>query len=419
MNDKPKVLIAHLGARKHYQEPILLHKWGILDTFYTDFYARDNVINRALRSPLRYGRLPPSLKKMLDRYSCELEGAKVIDFPLFGIQYANSLKSRSIKEIYDIYLKTGKEFNEKIIAKGLGNANVIYGFNSASLELFEYAKQKSIKCILDQTIAVSSLEHKLMSEEELLWQNWSIKPFQVTEFMEKKAERETKEQQLADHIICGSDFVKTSLINEGISGDKITVISLGSIKEKKEISSSNLQNLLKPQDSPRELNILFAGSVGLRKGIPYLLEALKIIKDQIPFTCKIAGNIDIKQDKVNEYQDLCQFLGRVPRAEMKDLYQWADVFVLPSLCEGSAMVTYEALMYELPIITTYNSGSIVRDGIDGFIVPIRDSQAIADSLMKIFHDPTKYYNSIRAQEYLQVNHEAEKKLKYLIINQIN
>lgn len=413
--NKTKVVIAHLGARKHYQEPILFHQWGILETFYTDFYARNNLINQILRSPTIFSILPKSAKKMLDRYSPELSGAKIIDFPFFGIEYATSKKKASFENVHPIFLSAGKIFNQKIITKGLGKANIVYGFNSASLELFQLAKSQGIKCILDQTIAVSSLEYQLMSEEEEKWKNWSMSPFQVTQFMKQKAERARKEQELADHIVCGSDFVKSSLIDEGIPQDKITVVSLGSIKQKPQIFNQNSTNQHNTKKSTKGLSILFAGNVGLRKGIPYLLEALKILKNQIPFICKIAGNITIKQEKVEEYQDLCQFLGRVPRSEMIELYQWADVFVLPSICEGSAMVTYEALMFGLPIITTYNSGSIVRNGVDGFIVPIRNSEAIADSLIKIFDDPTKFSNLEERLNYLQcVNISAQEKLKNLV-----
>jgi len=65
---------------------------------------------------------------------------------------------------------------------------------------------------------------------------------------------------------------------------------------------------------------------------------------------------------------------------MRRHYSWADVFLLPSLCEGSATVCYEALAAGLPVITTPNAGSVVRDGVDGFIVPIRDAEAIAEKL---------------------------------------
>ena len=68
-------------------------------------------------------------------------------------------------------------------------------------------------------------------------------------------------------------------------------------------------------------------------------------------------------------------------------YQWADVFVLPSICEGSATVIYEAIGYGLPVVTTPNAGSVVRDGVEGFVVPIRDVAAIIQSLDRLSSDP--------------------------------
>lgn len=79
----------------------------------------------------------------------------------------------------------------------------------------------------------------------------------------------------------------------------------------------------------------------------------------------------------------CELVGAVPRQEIAKQYAWADVFVLPSICEGSATVCYEALASGLPVITTPNSGSVVRDGLDGFIVPIRNSEAIREKLARL------------------------------------
>ena len=64
-----------------------------------------------------------------------------------------------------------------------------------------------------------------------------------------------------------------------------------------------------------------------------------------------------------------------------------DVFLLPSVSEGSAGVCYEALAAGLPVITTPNAGSVVRDGIDGFIVPIRSPEAIIEKLDRLASDP--------------------------------
>ncbi|KAF3884589.1 MULTISPECIES: glycosyltransferase family 4 protein [Nostocales] len=408
-----KILVAQLGARKHYQEPLLFHRWGILDRLYTDFYSGHNKLTGKLRNSRIYNHLPNALKKGLDRYEPELQNAKIIHFPKLGYQYLQALKKAPPEQAPQIYIWAGQKFCQQIIQHGLGDANTIYGFNSACLELFEYAKKRGIRCVLDQTLAEWSLVHKLLLEEEQRWPGWSLSPFKVGEADLELLEREQREQDLADRIICGSSFVKNSLIARGVDGEKISVLPLGRLKERSLIQNSYLKSV--QQNDDETLKILFVGSVNLRKGIPYLLKALKQIKGKISFTCKVVGSLEINYQRVTEYSDVCTFLGRVPRAEMKDLYNWADVFVLPSICEGSAMVTYEALLAGIPTITTDNSGSIVRDGIDGAIVPIREIDAIANQLLHMHTTKKAFSTTNNTQEYLDnLMQESENKLRQIV-----
>jgi glycosyltransferase involved in cell wall biosynthesis len=410
-----KVLVAQLGARKHYQEPILFHQWGILERFYTDFYIDDNPITNLLRQPKIYTNLPNSLKKALDRYEPSLKKAKIIHFPLFGYRYIQGIKQSSLEKLPEIFISGAQEFCQKILQYGIGNINKIYGFNSACLELFKYAKDKNICCILDQTLADYSLVYKLLLEEEEKWSGWSLTPFKINNSDLELMEREHQEQDLANHIVCGSSFVKDSLVARGVNANKISVISLGRLKDEETIEYPNL--LSSPQERGDGLRILFVGSVNLRKGIPYLLEALSQIKGQIPFNCKVVGSLEITSERIAEYSSICEFMGRIPRSQVKDLYRWADVFVLPSICEGSAMVTYEALSLGVSIITTYNSGSLVRDGIDGFIVPVRDSKAIAEKLRTIYTALSDNERRKSSQEYLKyMSQKSEKQLSEILIS---
>lgn len=410
----PKILVAQLGARKHYQEPILFHQWGFLDRLYTDYYCQNSVFSKTLKQNFFYQKLPNILKKGLERHTPHLATAEIAHFPQLALKYNISLKKASLIEKSKINIQTGKEFCHNIIKSGLNNIDVIYGFDGACLELFEYAKTTGIKCVLDQTIAERSLIHKLLIEEENLWSGWSKQPFQVYPGDLELVKRQQKEQQLADCIICGSSFVKDSLISKGIESNKIVVVPLGNLQDRLTISKSDQHSTnLNRSDG---LKILFAGSVGLRKGIQYLLQTLKQLKGKIPFTCKIAGLIEINSEIIQEYEDVAQFLGLVPRSQMKQLYNWADVFVLPSICEGSAMVTYEAINSQLPILTTYNTGSIVRDGIDGFIVPIRDSQEIVRKLKLLyFNTSMQLPEQSQLEYYRQINFEAQNKLKNCLL----
>ena len=102
----------------------------------------------------------------------------------------------------------------------------------------------------------------------------------------------------------------------------------------------------------------------------------------------------------------------------------ADVFVFPSLFEGSAVVTYEAMACGLPCIATAEAGSVVRHGRDGLIVPARDVEALANAMERLgtdaafraacassarvqaeAHDWPRYHNSIiEAVRYVTSRH---------------
>src|SRR5207245_2483570 len=99
-----------------------------------------------------------------------------------------------------------------------------------------------------------------------------------------------------------------------------------------------------------------------------------------------AGEVVLSPAKLAPYQGLATFLGQIARSRMAEVFRWADVFVFPSICEGSALVTYEALASGLPVIATPNTGSMVRHGIDGMIVPIRDVEALAAAIDRFARD---------------------------------
>ena len=76
----------------------------------------------------------------------------------------------------------------------------------------------------------------------------------------------------------------------------------------------------------------------------------------------------------------------VPYHQVHSVYRGADIFVYPSLHEGSALAIGEALASGLRVITTANAGSVVRDGEEGYIVPIRDLEALMDRILTLYRD---------------------------------
>jgi glycosyltransferase involved in cell wall biosynthesis len=123
---------------------------------------------------------------------------------------------------------------------------------------------------------------------------------------------------------------------------------------------------------------IFVGSCQARKGIHYLIDAWR--KLNLPNAeLLVCGEVVPEMKKILEEKSIesVRWLGHVP---VKDYLKQAHVFVFPSLEEGSALCTYEAMASSLPLIVTPNSGSIIRDGQDGFVIPIRDVSALTEKI---------------------------------------
>lgn len=132
--------------------------------------------------------------------------------------------------------------------------------------------------------------------------------------------------------------------------------------------------------------ILFAGSDVLRKGLPYLAEAAQILRARgYNYEFIVAGAVP---DAVRTLSDVAEltFLGHLSRQRMADEMARADLFCLPSLAEGTAAVTLEALACGLPSVVTLETGSPITDGVEGIVVPERDSVAVADAINAIVGD---------------------------------
>jgi glycosyltransferase involved in cell wall biosynthesis len=132
--------------------------------------------------------------------------------------------------------------------------------------------------------------------------------------------------------------------------------------------------------------VLFVGSVGLRKGNHYLAQAKRILdRRRVKTEVRVVGPANFAIARQPEFQGPT-YCGQVPRSGVVDEFRRADVFVLPTLSDSFALVHLEALACGVPVITTPNCGSLVRDGVDGFIVSIRDAEAIADKIEMIVQD---------------------------------
>jgi len=363
------IVVAQLGARMHYAVPAILARSGFLERFYTDIYTP------RLPEPLR--RLasligPSPLKRLLGRASDEIPADKTISFPIMGMEYRRRRHfagSRGSTTAIDLW--AGAEFCRRVIRQGLGKAKFVYTYNSAGLELMEHARSRGLFPITEQTFAPEAIYQEILRREEEIQQGWGISPARnpLTPAYE---EREKMEWSAAALILCGSDFVRDGIRKMGGPVERCRVVPYG-VRPAPPTA---------PRDSPHDpVRVLTVGTVGLRKGAPYVAEAARILDRRATF--RWAGPLDLSPHARKLLAERVTLLGAVPRSDIHRQFAWADVFLLPTLCEGSATVCYEAHSRGLPVITTPNAGSVIRDGVDGFIVPIRDAAAIADQVERL------------------------------------
>ena len=375
-----KVLLAQIGRRRNYIVPRAFQQLGSLELFYTDIWVRENarsIVDRLGKSG--YFRKISSLR---DRYDPLIPCEKVRSFGRLGFQYAYRFrKAKTESERAAVYLWMGEAFCNFVVRNGLSDANIVYGFNSASLELFRFAKQKGLMTILDQTVLPEKMKYMLRIEERERYPNWA-EPISFSDSIKRLIDREEQEWRYSDAVICGSRYLLQEItptlpqtvhpyILEGVGGQTV----------------NEIETLDHDWSGKKKLRVLFVGNLRLRKGIGDFAQAAAQLEGVANFYAAGASRLTPYGEMM--LKKSVSLLGRLTRTELEKEYRKADVVVLPSIFEGSAKAVYEALSFGLPVITTPNTGSVVEDGKHGFIVPIRKPTAIAEKIELLSGDRTR------------------------------
>jgi glycosyltransferase involved in cell wall biosynthesis len=190
--------------------------------------------------------------------------------------------------------------------------------------------------------------------------------------------RRIEDLRLADRILVPSEHIAERIVHHGTPRSKVTVVPY----------AADTERFIPHPDKPHraDCTFLFAGGITQRKGIKYLLEAWRRVR-RPGWRLQLVGALPIDPGPLGAYLSEVEHLGRVGHAEMPARMAEADVFVFPSLFEGSAVVTYEALASGLPSIVTPAAGAVVRDGLEGFLVPSRDVDTLAERMDRLGSDP--------------------------------
>lgn len=186
----------------------------------------------------------------------------------------------------------------------------------------------------------------------------------------------------ADGVICYTDYEKSKLIDLGICANKIAVIHNG-------IDTGVFRGA---PFSDRGKTLLWIGRYAPGKGVDYLLDAFqRFLKDHPGYTLLMIGNGPEKEAAQSKIRDLglAEFIVMkdfIPNHELPEVYRSACAFILPSLNEGVPRAILEAMACGTPVICTELPQLVdIVEGA-GLLVPVRDSQAIADALDRLVSD---------------------------------
>ena len=294
-------------------------------------------------------------------------------FPKLGLDRFVT-PEKGFASIYSVY----KDF-DKFVAKRLVDLSketqitAIYAYEDGALESFKQAKALGVKCIYDLPIAYWETGRKLMREEADRLPQWANTLGGGILDSQEKLDRKTQEMELADIIIGPGSFVMNS-VPAWAQHKKMIVAPFGS-------PETNAISLTSLKTENRPLRVLFVGSMGQRKGLGDLFEAVKLLNSRNIELVVMGSLMESLEFYKNQLASFTYEKGR-PHHEVLQLMRSCDVFCLPSIVEGRALVMQEAMSQGLPLIITANTGGsdLIIEGKTGFLVPIRSPAAIADKL---------------------------------------
>ncbi len=371
---KDKVVVSQLGARMHYAVPRIFASAGRLAHFYTDICATKGWPRIVNSFPATL--YPAPVKRLAGRLPKGVPTALTTVFSSFGLRSVlRHMRTKDVVEETSHAIWAGSVFSEMVARRGFHGADGLYAFSGDALEQMRAAKQQGLWTAVEQMIAPRDVVETLLDQEMMRFPKWAG-PVRDNPHARLFADREKAEWRLADVIVCPSEFVRKHVVACGGPEDRCVVVPYG-------VNASAAID--RPARMPGPIRVVTVGEVGLRKGSPYVVEAARLMEGAARF--RMAGRVRVPDDVKQEISQWVELRGIVPRSQIVEEFRWADVFLLPSLCEGSATAVYEALAAGLPVITTENTGSVVRDGVEGFIVPVCDPEAIATAVRALADNP--------------------------------
>ncbi len=261
-----------------------------------------------------------------------------------------------------------------------GGLTGVYAYEDGAAATFAAARARGIATFYDQPIGYWRAARRILSEEAEREPEWAATIAGNRDSAAKTA-RKDEELRRADVVFAATSFTRATLAEHPGFTAPVHVLPYGAPHYDPTAPRSPYAA------ADRPLRVLSVGSLGQRKGLSYLFAAAALAGRAIELT--VVGTRPAEPcAALDRALAAHRWIASLPHDGILELMRRSDVFVFPSLFEGFGLVILEAMAQGLPVITTPHTAGpdLIADGVDGFIVPIRDAPAIAARLDSLHRD---------------------------------
>lgn len=372
------ILFSHPTGNANVREALrALSDEGLLSEFWTSIYWRrehplNNVLPQSVRRELNR-RGFPHLRRHQVQCDPWLEVGRLMARHLrLSSLIRHEVGRFSIDAVY-------RRLDKSVAARlaEIEDISAIYAYEDGALASFRAARKLGIQTIYELPIGYWRSYRELMADEASLNPEWAV-TLQGRGDSNEKLRCKDEELALATDIVVASRFVRGTLLKAGCLKAAITILPYGAPTK---IFARRARN---PRDG--SLKVLFVGALSQRKGLSYLLQAVKRLGPKIDLT--LVGHRAAECRALDQALQVHRWIPSLSHDAVLEEMSRHDVMVFPSLFEGFGLVILEAMSQGVPVITTPNTAApdFLSDGVDGFIVPIRDVEAIVEKLELLMLD---------------------------------
>ncbi len=314
----------------------------------------------------------PRLKLRNERLPKEL----VRTFPWIHAPYIGALAHRRLLGRRTIQLW---EYLDRItldgyVSRRMPDCDVFVGLSSSALLSGKTARAQGAKYVCDRGSAHIRAQDRLLRDEHSIWGV----PYEGID--PRIVEREEQEYAEADCITIPSKFAARSFAQAGVAPDKLRRLPYG-------VDISRFEQTARPD--PGRFDVLFVGAMSLRKGVQYLMQAYGKVVHPAK-SLRLVG--DISRELIELLKSRSQWnsdtnvVGPLAQSALKHIMSKSHVLVLPSVEDGFGLVLAQAMACGCPVIGTNHTGAEDLLGTErraGFVVPVRDVDALAKRLQQL------------------------------------